>query len=277
MLNDLYHALDPVAFSLGPVTVRWYGIAYVLGFVCAGLVLWRTARRWRVRVDVDALLTIMLCVIIGIILGGRLGYVLFYGEGYYFAHPAEILAFNEGGMSFHGGLIGALLSGIVAAKATGIPYLTLADLGVIGAPLGLLFGRCANFVNGELWGAPTDLPWGVVFGGTAGSMPRHPSQLYEALLEGVVIFTVLFILSRRRPPRPRGTFLGVFLIMYGAFRFLMEFVREPDAQIGYLWGGWLTMGQVLSAPLVLIGAGVLVYALVVKKPQQGLPEMVQDQ
>ena len=273
MLNDIYQSIDPVLFSLGPFTVRWYGVAYVLGFVCAALVVWRVARRWRVRVDADSLLTIMFCVIVGVIVGGRLGYVLFYGDGYYLAHPEKIFAFNEGGMSFHGGLIGALLSGLVAGRLTGIPYLTLADLGCIGAPLGLLFGRCANFINGELWGAPTDAPWGVVFGGAAGTMALHPSQLYEALLEGVVIFAALYLLSRRLPPRPRGTFLGLFLVMYGCFRFLVEFVREPDVQLGYLWGGWLTMGQLLSAPLVAVGAGVLVYALVVKKPQQGLPEM----
>lgn len=273
MLNSLYQHLDPIAFSIGPLTVRWYGIAYVLGFLCAALIIWRLSKRWRVRVGADALYTIMLCVIIGIILGARLGYVLFYGNGAYFAHPLEIFAFNHGGMSFHGGLIGALLSGIVAARLTHIPYLTLADMGCVAAPVGLFFGRLANFVNGELWGAPTDLPWGVVFGGAAGTMPRHPSQLYEALLEGVVIFCVLFALSRKTPPRPRGTFLGVFLIMYGTFRFLVEFVREPDVQLGYLWGGWLTMGQLLSVPLIVIGVAVLVYAIRMKKPQQGLPEM----
>ena len=276
MLNDIFQSLDPIAFSLGPITVRWYGIAYLLGFFCAALVIWRLAKRWRVKVDADSLYMIMLCVVIGIILGARLGYVLFYGNGYYFSHPLEILAFNKGGMSFHGGLIGALLAGIAAARLTGIPYLTLADMGCVAAPLGLLFGRLANFVNGELWGAPTDLPWGVVFGGAAGSMPRHPSQLYEALLEGVVIFCVLFALSRKVPPRPRGTFLGIFLSMYGAFRFLVEFVREPDVQLGYLWGGWLTMGQVLSLPLVAVGIAVLVYAIRMKKPQQGLPKMSQS-
>lgn len=271
MLNSLYQMLDPVAFTLGPVSVRWYGIAYVMGFVCAALVMWRTGKRWGIRMDTDSLLTIMLCVIIGIIVGGRLGYCLVYGNGYYLEHPLEILMTSQGGMSFHGGLVGALLAGVVAAHFTKIPYLTLADLGCIGAPLGLFFGRCANFVNGELWGAPTDLPWAVVFGGSAGTMARHPSQLYEALLEGVVIFVVLFVLSRKRPPRSRGTFLGLFLIMYGCFRFTVEFVREPDVQIGYLWGGWLTMGQVLSLPLVVVGVCVLAYALRAKKPQQGLP------
>lgn len=275
MLNTLYHSLNPVLFSIGPLSIRWYGIAYILGFICAGLVIWRIARRWKVRVDLDALLTIMLCVIIGVIVGGRLGYVIFYGEGwgFYLSHPLEIVALNHGGMSFHGGLLGALVAGIVAAKLTHIPYLTLADLGCIGAPLGLFFGRCANFINGELWGAPTSAPWGVVFGGSAGMIARQPSQLYEAFLEGIVIFAVLFVLSRLRPTRPRGTFLGLFMIMYGCFRFLIEFVREPDVQLGYLWGGWLTMGQLLSVPLILVGVGVFVYALVMKKPQEGLPLM----
>ena len=202
MLNEIYQSLDPIAFSVGPFSVRWYGIAYVLGFICAALVLMSTAKRWRVRVDSDALITIMLCVIVGVIVGGRLGYVLFYGDGYYLQHPADIFALSKGGMSFHGGLIGALLSGIVAAHFTHIPYLTLADLGCIGAPIGLFFGRCANFVNGELWGAPTDAAWGVVFGGQAGMMPRHPSQLYEAVLEGIVISLCCsrFRASVRRAP-----------------------------------------------------------------------------
>lgn len=273
MLDALYQMLDPVAFTVGPFSVRWYGIAYVLGFLGAGALMYLTARRWKLRFSEEALLTVALCVIVGVVLGGRLGYVLFYGNGYYFQHPLEILAFNQGGMSFHGGLLGALAGGIPAALITRIPYLTLADLASIGTPIGLFFGRCANFVNGELWGAPTDAPWGVVFGGAAGLMPRHPSQLYEALLEGVVIFCVLYALSRRLPPRPRGTFLGVFLLMYGTFRFLVEFVREPDAQLGYLWGGWLTMGQVLSVPLIIGGILVLIYAAKRKLPQQGSQEI----
>ena len=271
MLNDFYQNLDPVAFSIGPLSVRWYGIAYVLGFLFAGILMWRIAKRWKLRFDADALLTIICCVIVGIILGARLGYCMFYGTEDYLANPLELLAFHHGGMSFHGGLVGALLSGIVAAKLTGIPYLTLADMGAIVAPIGLFLGRCANFVNGELWGDFTDLPWGVVFGGAAGSMPRHPSQLYEALLEGVLLFIVLFALSRKTPPRPRGTFIGVFLVLYGCFRFLIEFVRQPDAQLGYLYGGWLTMGQVLSVPLVIAGICVLVFAIRKKLPQAGLP------
>lgn len=269
MLNDIYQNLDPVALSLGPLVVRWYGLAYVAGFALAAFIIYRIARRWRLGLTMDDLLTLMICAIVGVVVGGRLGYVLFYGDGYYFAHPLEILAFNQGGMSFHGGLVGLLAGGAVAARLTRVPYLTLADLGAIAAPLGLFFGRCANFVNGELWGAPTDGPWGVVFGGAAGMMPRHPSQLYEAVLEGLVIFCVLFALSRRLPPRPRGTFVGAFLVLYGIFRFLIEFVREPDVQLGYLWGGWLTMGQLLSAPLVVAGVALLVYAARRKLYQEG--------
>lgn len=277
MLNDIYQNLDPIAFAAGPFVVRWYGLAYVVGFALAAFIIYAVARRWKIGMNEDNLLTLMVCAIVGVVLGGRLGYVLFYGDGYYFSHPMEILAFSQGGMSFHGGLVGLLAGGAVAAKLTRIPFLTLADLGAIAAPVGLFFGRCANFVNGELWGAPTDLPWGVVFGGAAGTMPRHPSQLYEALLEGLVIFCVLYALSRKMPPRPRGTFLGGFLAMYGLFRFLLEFVRQPDAQLGYLWGGWLTMGQVLSVPLIVAGIALVVYAVRAKLPQEGAPEPPEEE
>lgn len=273
MLNDIYQGLDPIAFSLGPLVVRWYGLAYVLGFVCAAAIIYFVAKRWKLGMSEDNLLTLMVCAIVGVVLGARIGYVLFYGDGYYLAHPLEILAFNQGGMSFHGGLVGLLIGGAMAARMTRIPFLTLADLGSIAAPVGLFFGRCANFVNGELWGAPTDGPLGVVFGGAAGMMPRHPSQLYEAVLEGLVIFCVLFALSRKRPPRPQGTFLGAFLVLYGIFRFLIEFVREPDVQLGYLWGGWLTMGQVLSAPLIVAGIALLIYAARTRHPQAGPQEI----
>lgn len=269
MLNEIYQHLDPVALQLGPVSIRWYGLAYVCGFAFAAFILYRVSKRWHLNINADNVLSIIICVIVGIIAGARLGYCLFYGDGYFLQHPLEIFALNKGGMSFHGGLIGALLSGIVATKLTGIPYLTLTDLGVIAASLGLFFGRCANFVNGELWGAPTDLPWGVVFGGSAGDMPRHPSQLYEGVLEGLVTFIALYLLSLKTPPRSRGTFTGAFLLMYGCFRFLIEFIREPDVQLGYLAGGWLTMGMVLSIPLIVAGIVLLVFATKRKLPQQG--------
>lgn len=276
MLDWIYHSIDPVAFAIGPFSVRWYGIAYVFGFALAAFIVWKVAKHWKLNFDGDTLLTIMVCVIIGIILGARIGYCVFYGNGYYFSHPLEFFAFNQGGMSFHGGLAGALVAGILAAKLTGVPYLTLADLGVIAGSIGLFFGRCANFINGELWGAPTDLPWGVVFGGTAGDFPRHPSQLYEGFLEGIVIFLVLIFLARKVPPRPRGTFTAVFLIMYGTFRFLIEFVREPDLQLGYLFGGWFTMGMLLSIPLIVCGIALLVYATNKKLPQCGCAKRLDD-
>lgn len=269
MLNELYQSLDPIAFSVGPFTARWYGIAYVIGFLAAIGIIYLVGKRWKMRFTADHLSIVLICAMIGVIVGARLGYVLVYNFTYYSANPLEILNFSHGGMSFHGGFVGALIAGIVAARLVKMPYLSLVDITVIGVPVGLFFGRCANFVNGELWGAPTDAPWGVVFGGTAGSVARHPSQLYEACLEGVLLGLVLFLLSRKVPARARGTFAGVFMLGYGISRFLIEFVRQPDVQIGYLWGGWLTMGQVLSVPLMIAGICLIAYALVRKQPQLG--------
>jgi len=265
MLNDIYQMLDPVALSLGPLQIRWYGIAYLLGFVCAGAVVYRYAKRWKVPFDIYDLTVFICCCAFGIVIGARLGYYLFYGDGYYLQHPLEILAVNKGGMSFHGGLIGVLVAGVLYAHIHHMPLLTLADLVACGAPLGLLFGRCANFVNGELYGAPTDWPVGVDFTGTG--VMYQPSQLYEACLEGLVIFLVLFALSRKVPARPQGTFLGVFLVLYGCFRILVEFVRLPDVQIGYFFGTWGTMGQLLSLPMVLAGIALLVFAHRARWPQ----------
>ncbi|MEE0343425.1 MAG: prolipoprotein diacylglyceryl transferase [Eggerthellaceae bacterium] len=269
MLNELYQSLDPIAFTIGPFTARWYGLAYVAGFLCAIAIMYVVGKRWKTRFDFDSLCIVLLCAMIGVIVGGRLGYVLFYNFEMYAADPLSILNFSRGGMSFHGGFVGALIAGIVASRIIKMPFLSLVDLAMIGVPLGLLFGRCANFINGELWGAPTDLPWGVVFGGAAGTEPRHPSQLYEAFFEGIVLFIVLFVLSRKQPPFPQGTYSGVFMLGYGICRFMVEFIREPDVQLGYLWGGWLTMGQVLSLPLILAGIALLIYAWKTKKPQDG--------
>lgn len=271
MLNELYQSLDPVIFSIGPLAVRWYGLAYVLGFICAGFIIYFYARHWRIRFSsYDVLVFICFCAF-GIIIGARLGYCLFYGDGYYLAHPMEILAVNQGGMSFHGGLIGVVVAGFIYSRVYRMPLLTLADLGSCAAPVGLFFGRCANFVNGELYGAPTDLPVGVDFMGTG--VMLHPSQLYEALLEGIVIFLVLFALSRKSdPPRSQGTFLGVFLVLYGMFRILIEFVRLPDVQIGYFFGTWGTMGQMLSLPMIVVGVALLCYAHIRHVPQQGVRE-----
>ena len=217
MLNNLYQSLDPVAFAIGPFSARWYGLAYVAGFICVIAIMYVVGKRWKMRFDFDSLCIIMLCAMIGVIVGGRLGYVLFYNWDMYSANPLAILEFSRGGMSFHGGFIGALVAGIVAARME----------------------------------------------------PRHPSQLYEALLEGALLFAILFVMSRKRPPFARGTYFGVFMVGYGICRFLIEFVRQPDAQLGYLWGGWLTMGQVLSVPLIVAGVVLLVYALKTKHPQEG--------
>ena len=266
-LDEIYRALDPAAFSIGPFSVRWYALAYLAGFICAGLVMWRTQRRWKLGLTLDDVLSIMIGIVFGIIVGARLFYVVFYGAGYYLENPLEIFMLNHGGMSFHGGLVGAVVGGSLVCRRYGISIPTVCDMGVIGAPIGLFFGRCANFVNGELWGKETDLPWGVMFE-TGGAVYRHPSQLYEAVLEGVVIFVVLYALSRRVPPRPQGTFMGAFLALYGVFRFLVEFVRVPDAQLGYLFGP-ITMGQLLSLPLVLLGIVILVGAHRLNRPQRG--------
>ena len=266
MLNDIYQMLDPVAFSIGSYEVRWYGLAYIAGFIVAALVLFRVAKRWKMPLSADEVLLVIVSVALGVIVGARLFYVLFYNFDYYVQNPSHILMFTEGGMSFHGGLVGALLGGYAACRYLRLSFVTLCDLAVIGAPWGLFFGRCANFINGELWGKPTDLPWGVAFE-SGGGVFRHPSQLYEALLEGIVLFAVLYALSRRIPPRPQGMFIGVFLAGYGVVRFLVEFVRVPDAQLGYLFGP-VTMGQLLSIPLVVAGIAILFAAHRLKRPQR---------
>ncbi len=268
MLTELYQSLDPVALSVGPITIYWYGIAYVVGALICGVMMWRTQRRWGLNISQDDLMMVVFGAVIGLVVGARLFYVVFYGDGYYWAHPLEIFMTSHGGMSFHGGLVGGLLGGYIVCRIYKLSAWTMADLAIIGVPIALCLGRCANFVNGELWGKPTDLPWGVVFGGAAGDIPRHPSQLYEAFLEGVVLFAVLYVLSRRKPPLPQGTYLGVFVLGYGIVRFLVEFVRVPDAQLGYIFDGVITMGQLLSLPLIFIGAGLIAYALHAKRPQR---------
>ncbi len=274
MLNDLYQHLDPVAISLGPLQVRWYGLAYILGFIVAGLLAYRVAKRWKLNFDAYEVMTFICYCAFGIIICARLGYCLFYGDGYYLAHPLDILALSKGGMSFHGGLVGAILGGAVYAAMQKMPFLTLADLLACCAPVGLFFGRCANFINGELYGAPTDWPVGVDF--TGNGVMYQPSQLYEALLEGLVILLVLQVLARKVPPRPQGFFLGAFLSMYAVFRMLIEFVRLPDEQIGYFFGSWGTMGQLLSLPMLLAGIVLIAVSLKLKRPQRGLPAVGED-
>lgn len=266
----VFPALDPIAFRLGPLAVRWYGLAYLAGFVSAFLIMRWLVSRWKIALSEDDMLNIVLAAIIGVLLGGRLGYVLFYGGGAYLRNPVEILAVWDGGMSFHGGLFGILVAGMVVARTMRIPWLTLCDLGAVGAPIGLFFGRVANFVNGELWGRVTTAPWGVVFPG-AGALPRHPSQLYEALLEGLVTFLVLLLIATRRPQPPRGVIFGWMLTLYGVFRIVVEFFRQPDVQIGFLPGG-ITMGQLLSLPVLVAGVTLVVWSSHRALPEQGRPQ-----
>ncbi|HHW77145.1 MAG TPA: prolipoprotein diacylglyceryl transferase [Xanthomonadaceae bacterium] len=246
---------DPVAFSLGPLHVRWYGLMYLLGFL-AGWALGRyRARRpdsgWTAA-QVDDL---VFYIALGVILGGRIGYVLFYGFGGLLRDPLMPFRVWEGGMSFHGGFLGVLLAMALFARKHQKPFWVTVDfIAPLIAP-GILFGRLGNFINGELWGRVTDLPWGMVFRQTGDNLPRHPSQLYEAALEGVALFLIVWLFSAR--PRPTMAVSGVFALAYGLFRFLVEFVRQPDAQLGYLAFGWLTMGQALSLPLIAVGVLLL--------------------
>ncbi len=265
MLNNIFHSLNPVAFTIGSFSVYWYGLAYLTGFVLGSIIIYKVAKSWRAPISVDDVSSLMLGIAIGVILGGRLGYVLFYGAGYYWHNPSRIFMFSEGGMSFHGGLIGAIIGGVITCKIHHLRPRTIIDLGCIAAPVGLFFGRIANFINGELWGTPTDVAWAVSFP-SGGSIPRHPSQLYEALLEGLVLFCIMMILARKKPPLPQGTFLGTFLLCYGVFRFIVEFVRVPDPQLGYLIGG-MTMGQLLSIPLIIFGIIELLLARSRQWPQ----------
>jgi phosphatidylglycerol:prolipoprotein diacylglycerol transferase len=254
---------DPVLISIGPFAIRWYALAYVAG-ILAG---WWLARRiagtkelWSGRtpisaVDVDDV--IVWCAL-GIVLGGRLGYVLFYQPAYYAAHPLEIFVLWRGGMSFHGGFIGTVLALVLFAWRRRIPVLSMLDLAAIVTPIGLFLGRLANFVNGELWGRPADVPWAVVFP-HAGPLPRHPSQLYEAALEGILLFLILYFAMHRGALARPGLIGGLFVGGYGVMRILGELFREPDAQLGFLAGG-LTMGMLLSLPMVAIGLAAIVYA-----------------
>ena len=274
LLDAIYHALDPIAFWIGPFAIRWYGLGYIVGILVGGVLFFRLTKRWEIRFTLDAILTLYIASVLGIIIGGRIGYVLIYGAGYFIEHPDQILPFANGGlsgMSFHGGVMGMAIAVLIVSRIYKMPYTSLGDLILVVAPIGIFLVRCANFINGELWGAPTDLPWGVTFE-SGGGIARHPTQLYEAFLEGMVMFVVLIILARRKPPLPRGSYLGIFFLLYGIFRIAVEFVREPDIQIGYLAGGWLTMGMVLSIPMVLIGVAMLVYAARTRHPQMGLPE-----
>ena len=254
---------DPVLIHLGPIAIRWYALAYIAGILLGwryGVGLVRNAKLWTpagppiTTVQIDDLI---LWLTLGVILGGRLGYVLFYGRGAFLADPLEIVKVWHGGMSFHGGFLGVMVAIIGFARVNRVDMLRLGDLVAPCVPIGLFFGRIANFINGELWGRPTSLPWGIIFPGAPDALPRHPSQLYEAGLEGLVLFLILRLATHHLHwLRLRGAVTGLFILMYGVFRISLENVRQPDVGFDHMPFG-LTMGILLSAPMVLVGAWLL--------------------
>ncbi len=266
-----FPAIDPVAFQIGPYydigpfEVRWYALAYLVGFLLGWGYALRLADGLRkerpYKTDID---DFMVWAIPGVIIGGRLGYVLFYNFSYFAANPLEILQVWHGGMSFHGGIIGVSVAMVLYAWKHKFNVFRLSDVVACAAPIGLFLGRIANFVNAELYGRVTDGPWGVIFPGTDGQ-PRHPSQLYEAALEGVLLFIMLFVMVRLRLHKTiPGAITGLFLFMYGFFRFLVEYVREPDEQLG-LFFEVISMGQILCLPMMALGLAIIIYSII-KKP-----------
>ncbi|WP_085885073.1 prolipoprotein diacylglyceryl transferase [Oceanibacterium hippocampi] len=247
-----FPVIDPILLQIGPFAIRWYALAYIAGLVLGWrYLLWFARRDWTPFQDKDVD-DFLVWATLGVVLGGRTGYVLFYNFGYYLQNPGDILMVWQGGMSFHGGLIGVVLAVVLFTRLRGIPTLSFGDYVACVAPIGLFFGRIANFINAELYGRVSDAPWAMVFPG-GGPLPRHPSQLYEALLEGALLFLLLLLASRT--PRIRqtpGAMLGILLAGYAAARMFIELFREPDPQIGFLWSG-ITMGQLLSLPMLLIG------------------------
>jgi phosphatidylglycerol:prolipoprotein diacylglycerol transferase len=255
---------DPVLISIGPLAIRWYALAYIFGILLGWLyarLLIRNSGLWggKAPMKVEDFDDYIVWVTLGIILGGRIGYVLFYNPAHFAAHPVEILQLWSGGMSFHGGFAGCVAAVVLFARRRGISILSLGDLTCAAGPIGLFLGRLANFINGELWGRPGDVPWAFVFP-NAGPLPRHPSQLYEAALEGLLLFVILAIAVRAGALKRPGLVVGLFAIVYALARSFCEFFREPDPQLGFLWGG-LTMGMLLSIPLFLAGVAFVVNAM----------------
>jgi phosphatidylglycerol---prolipoprotein diacylglyceryl transferase len=252
-----FPAINPVLISIGPFSIRWYALAYIVGII-AGWIYARAIIASPKLWGGPAPLTVaqyddfIVWVTLGIILGGRIGYVLFYNFPHFREHPIEILQLWNGGMSFHGGVLGSALAVILFALRRGISILSLGDVTLAVAPIGLFLGRLANFINGELWGRPSDVPWAMIFP-TGGPVPRHPSQLYEAALEGLLLLAILAVLVRCGALKRPGLVSSSFAIGYGLLRIFCEFFREPDPQLGFLWGG-LTMGMLLSVPLIAAGA-----------------------
>jgi phosphatidylglycerol:prolipoprotein diacylglycerol transferase len=253
-----YPHINPDIFRIGPVQVRWYGLMYVLGFLASYLLIPRQARSKAIGLVGSTMDTFIFYIFIGLLAGARLGYILFYQYhdlGAFLHDPVEIIAVWHGGMSFHGGLLGCVIAGWLFCRVKKMPFWAVADSAIVTAPIGLGLGRIGNFINGELYGRPTHVPWAMIFPG-GGPIPRHPSELYEAFMEGAVLFTLLWIL--RKKSFRDGMMVAFFLIFYGTFRFILEFFREPDPQLGFVLGPF-TMGQLLCAAMVLAGLIVAVF------------------
>jgi len=258
MLTIPYPVIDPILIQIGPFAIRWYALAYIAGLLLGWRYCVMIAKRPPKVIDPAALDDFLVWATLGVVLGGRLGYVLFYNLNFYAENPLLAFALWKGGMSFHGGAAGVIVALYLFCRKRGINFLGLGDILVCAVPIGLFFGRIANFINGELWGRTTDVPWAMIFPHSDG-LPRHPSQLYEATLEGIVLFTILFGLQRFTRLRERpGLLSGVFLMGYGIARIVVEFFREPDAQLqGFTHAVGLSMGQLLSIPLLIVGAWLI--------------------
>jgi len=244
--------IDPIIFSIGPLAIRWYALAYIAGLIIGWRLMIRFANAPGSQVSAEQVDDFLVWATLGVIFGGRLGYVLFYKPAFYFSNPIEIFQVWQGGMSFHGGFLGVVVAALLFARKHKLPIFSLADMLAIVAPVGLFFGRIANFINAELYGRVTDVSWGMVFP-NGGPLPRHPSQLYEAALEGLLLFLIQIALRNTEIGRKPGVATGVFLIGYALARGFVELFREPDAHLGFLIGG-ATMGQLLSIPMILVGA-----------------------
>ncbi|MDP9126894.1 MAG: prolipoprotein diacylglyceryl transferase [Pseudomonadota bacterium] len=270
MAAFVFPPLDPVALALGPIVIRWYALAYLAGFILGWRMCLFLARQNATGPRPEFFDEFLTWAVLGVVLGGRIGYVVFYQPDFYAAHPEDILKVWHGGMSFHGGLIGVITATAIYTRVYKLKLFAFLDLLACVTPIGLGLGRLANFVNGELYGRVTTVPWGVVFP-RGGVMPRHPSQLYEAFLEGAVLFAILFALSQKKKIRAHpGCLSGCFLVGYGLFRFFVEFFREPDAQLGFLFAG-ATMGQLLCIPMIAVGIGIIAWSQGQTHPSAVLP------
>lgn len=252
----IYPSINPIVAEIGPIKIHWYGLMYLIGFICAWFIARYRCQKLKLDWNKEQIADLIFYTALGIIIGGRTGYMLFYAWPEFIQNPLIIIKIWQGGMSFHGGLVGGLIALALFARQQDKNFLEVTDFTAPLVPLGLAAGRIGNFINGELWGKPSQLPWAMVFP-HVDWQPRHPSQLYEFGLEGLLLFFIIFFYTLK--PRPRGQATALFLIVYGCFRCAIEFFREPDAQLGYIYGHWLTMGQLLSLPLIVLGLTLGVY------------------